>query len=375
MRSDQFSLPRRDVIRGAGTIMALASLAGAGEVAASEPAPTPTPAPVAKQPYTPARGTDAFPRPRFRHMDQEQWREMRVQDHGGKRVSVHEKWLEFNPRLLAFVGKWDPGMIIAQHGHMGINVIYVMEGSMMCGDVLCTKGMSITLEIGTPYGPNIAGPDGVTLYEVIVGDPTSWYADNEGFEALKKARGVVQLPPPPQKMPATATLRADAPDGIAPGALGTRPYFNKPYPKPRFKHADEEEWREMRVQDHSGKRVAVHEKWLDFHPRIFTFLGRWDPGMIIAQHGHLCINTIFILEGSMVSGGVECTKGMHITLDIGTPYGPNIAGPQGCTVIELMTGDVTPWFADNEGFEALKREHGAVQIPPPPQTFPKGAFC
>ena len=47
MRSDQFSLPRRDVIRGAGTIMALASLAGAGEVAAAEPAPTPTPAPVA----------------------------------------------------------------------------------------------------------------------------------------------------------------------------------------------------------------------------------------------------------------------------------------------------------------------------------------
>lgn len=373
MSSDQFSLPRRDLLRGAGTMMALATVAGTASTAAAHDH---APAPAAKLPYTPERGTDDFPRPRFRHMNDEAWREVRAQDHSGKRVSAYEKWLEFNPRLMAFVGKWDPGMLIAQHGHMCINTVYVMEGSMMCGDVLCTKGMSITLDIGTPYGPNIAGPEGVTLYEVMVGDPTAWYADTEGYEALKKAKGVVQLPNPHQTLPATTAARADAPTGIAPGGMGTgRPIFNKPYPKPRFKHADDEQWREMRVQDHGGRRVSVHEKWLDFRPRIFTFLGRWDPGMIIAQHGHMCMNTIFILEGSMTCGGVLCTKGMHITLDVGVPYGPNITGPDGCLVLEVMTGDVTPWFADNDGFAALKKARGIVQIPPPPQTYPKGAFA
>ena len=369
--NDQFSLPRRELICGGGMIMALASMSGKAGAATQGPAP----APVAKVGYTPERGVDAFPRPRFRHMDQEQWREVRAQDHGGRRVSVHEKWLEFSPRLMAFVGRWDPGMIISQHGHMCINTIYVMEGSMMCGDVLCTKGMSITLDIGTPYGPNIAGPEGVTLYEVMAGDPTTWYADPQGFEALKREKGAVQLPNPHQTLPSTTQARADAPGGIAPGGTGERPIFNKPYPKPRFKHVDQEEWREVRVQDHRGRRVSVHEKWLDFRPRIFTFVGKWDPGMIIAQHGHLSINTIFILEGSMVCGGVVCTKGMHITLDVGVPYGPNITGPEGCTVFEVMTGDVTPWFADPDGFETLKRARGVTQLPHPPQKMPAGAFA
>jgi hypothetical protein len=142
-----------------------------------------------------------YPSPRFRHIDQEEWREVLAQDHGGKRVSVWEKWLEFGPRCLAFVGRWDPGMIVSQHGHMCINTIFVLEGSMLCGDVLCTRGMHITLDVGTPYGPLIAGPEGVTLYEVMFGDPTVWYADPEGFQKLLEQRGVVKLPSPPLEFP------------------------------------------------------------------------------------------------------------------------------------------------------------------------------
>lgn len=147
----------------------------------------------------------------------------------------------------------------------------------------------------------------------------------------------------------------------------------KPFPKPRFRHMDEEEWREVRVQDHSGRRVSVWEKWLEFTPRVMTFVGRWEPGMIIAPHGHMCINTIFVLEGSMMCGDVLCTKGMHITLDIGTPYGPNIAGPEGCTVYEVMMGGPSPWYADPEGFEEFKRVRGVTQLPNPPQELPRSA--
>lgn len=149
--------------------------------------------------------------------------------------------------------------------------------------------------------------------------------------------------------------------------------FKKPYPKPRFRHMDEEEWREMRAQDHGGKRVSVREKWLEFSPRIMTFVGKWDPSMLVQYHGHNCINTILVIEGSMMCGDVLCTKGMHITLDVGVPYGPLIAGPEGVTTYQVMGGDPRSWPADPEGFEKLLREKGAKQLPNPPQTLPASA--
>src|SRR5262245_2465785 len=99
-----------------------------------------------------------FPAPLFRHLDQEKWREVRAQERDGKRVSVHEKWLEFSPKCLSMYARFDPGVVLPQHGHKSINIIFVVKGSMMCGDVLCTPGMHITLYEGTPYGPLVAGP-------------------------------------------------------------------------------------------------------------------------------------------------------------------------------------------------------------------------
>jgi hypothetical protein len=139
--------------------------------------------------------------PKFRHTNDEKWREVLAQDHDGRRVSVREKWLELTPRYMAFVAEWDPGMIVQLHGHYAINTIFVIGGSMMVGDVECTKGMHITLEIGVPYGPLIAGPNGVQLYEAMFGDPTPWHPDNEGFQALLKENGVKQLPNPPLELP------------------------------------------------------------------------------------------------------------------------------------------------------------------------------
>ena len=72
---------------------------------------------------------------------------------------------------------------------------------MLCGDVRCTPGMHITLDQGSALGPLIAGPEGVTLYEVMMGDPRSWPDDPEGFEKLLAERGVEQLPNPPIDLP------------------------------------------------------------------------------------------------------------------------------------------------------------------------------
>jgi hypothetical protein len=72
---------------------------------------------------------------------------------------------------------------------------------MTCGDVRCTKGMHIWLERGAALGPLIAGPQGVELFEVMLGDPRSWPADPEGFARLLAQRGVQQLENPPIDMP------------------------------------------------------------------------------------------------------------------------------------------------------------------------------
>ncbi len=138
---------------------------------------------------------------RFRHSDDEKWQEVRALELPGGRVSVKEKWFEFSDKFLSLYAKWDPGMMIHKHGHHSEHVVFVLEGSMSCGDVECTKGMHITLDQGSAFGPFIAGPDGVELFEVMMGDPRSWAADTEGFDRLLEEKGAKRLPNPAIDMP------------------------------------------------------------------------------------------------------------------------------------------------------------------------------
>jgi hypothetical protein len=140
--------------------------------------------------------------PRFTRLDDLPWQEVRRQQHGDRAVSVREKWLEFSPRYLSLYARWDPGMIVHAHGHNSDHVVFVVEGEMTCGDVRCGAGTHIALDRGDTFGPFVAGPRGVVLFEVMMGDPRSFPADPAGFDALLEERGVRQLPNPPIDMPA-----------------------------------------------------------------------------------------------------------------------------------------------------------------------------
>jgi hypothetical protein len=142
-----------------------------------------------------------MPELKFRHADEEKWHEVRAIEQGGRRLVVREKWLEFSPDRLCLVARWDPGMMIHKHGHNSDHILYVIDGEMLCGDVRCTRGMHITLEKGAAFGPFIAGPEGVELFEVMMGDPRSWAADPEGFDRLLAERGARKLPNPPIELP------------------------------------------------------------------------------------------------------------------------------------------------------------------------------
>ena len=142
-----------------------------------------------------------MPEVRFRHTDGEKWQEVRALEIEGRRACVREKWLEFTPSCLSLYAEWDPGMMIHAHGHNSDHVVFVISGELTCGEVLCTAGMHITLEKGASFGPFVAGPEGVVLFEVMMGDPRSWPADPEGFERLLAEKGAKKLPNPEIDMP------------------------------------------------------------------------------------------------------------------------------------------------------------------------------
>ena len=139
--------------------------------------------------------------PRFTHLDELPWQEVRRQQHGERVASVREKWLDFSPNFLSLFAEWDPGMIVQAHGHNSDHVVYVVSGDMTCGDVHCPMGTHIALDQGDTFGPFVAGPGGVTLLEVMMGDPRSFPADLDGYAQFLGERGVEQLPNPPIDMP------------------------------------------------------------------------------------------------------------------------------------------------------------------------------
>jgi hypothetical protein len=134
-------------------------------------------------------------------MDALKWQEVRAQRHGERLASVREKWLEFTPQILTLYARWDPGMVVHRHGHNSDHLVFVIEGEMLCGELRCTRGMHIWLPRGAALGPLVAGPQGVELFEVMLGDPRSWPADPEGYAKLLAERGIEQLPNPPIDMP------------------------------------------------------------------------------------------------------------------------------------------------------------------------------
>jgi len=141
------------------------------------------------------------PRVKFRHLDEEKWQPVRAIELPTGPAYVREKWLEFSDKCLSLYAKWDPGMMIHKHGHNSEHILYVISGTMTCGDVECTPGMHITLEQGATFGPFVAGPDGVELFEVMMGDPRSFPGDTPGFEKLLKEKNAKRLPNPEIELP------------------------------------------------------------------------------------------------------------------------------------------------------------------------------
>lgn len=149
------------------------------------------------------------PRLAFVHVDDVPWNEVIAQMHGERRVSVHEKFLEWNAKRMVVLGRYDPHVIIERHGHASDHLVYVLEGDLTVGDRHCPSGTLVVLELGAKFGPLIAGEKGALLLETWAGDPRPVPDDKEKYYAFLKEKGIVRLPNPPITKPATAPKRAD----------------------------------------------------------------------------------------------------------------------------------------------------------------------
>ena len=152
---------------------------------------------------------DDGPRLAFVHRDDVPWTEVIAQLHGERRVSVHEKFLEWTAKRMVVLGRYDPQVVIERHGHGSDHLVYVLEGELRVGDRVCTPGTLIVLELGATFGPLIAGAQGALLFETWAGDPKPVPANKEEYYALLKEKGIVRLPNPPFKKPDTAPRHGD----------------------------------------------------------------------------------------------------------------------------------------------------------------------
>ncbi|MCU0272343.1 MAG: hypothetical protein MUE34_03840 [Acidimicrobiales bacterium] len=144
--------------------------------------------------------------PIFRHLDDPEvpWQECRRQQNAdGSTSSVWEKWFAFSPdpQYLSLYARYDAGMIVRRHGHYSPHIVFVLEGAIDVGGHPCPAGTHIELPFGAAFGPIVAGEEGATLFEVMLGDPRSWGDEPERYEAVLAERGVTPLPDPPIDFP------------------------------------------------------------------------------------------------------------------------------------------------------------------------------
>ena len=150
-----------------------------------------------------------MPELKITHVEDVEWQEVKAQQHGDRRVSVWEKYLEWTPDLLVLYARYDPGMLIERHGHMSDHIVYVLEGEITVGDERCEPGTNIVLEQGAVFGPIEAGANGALMLEIMMGDPRAVPADPDGFVALLAERGVTPLPNPTITAPPWVGERTD----------------------------------------------------------------------------------------------------------------------------------------------------------------------
>jgi len=130
----------------------------------------------------------------------------------------------------------------------------------------------------------------------------------------------------------------------------------------RFVHISDVPSKEVVAQMHGERRAGVHLQILEWSPARFVAHTRYDPGLILARHAHKSAALIFILDGEVQVGDRRCSPGTLIVLEKDVFFGPLIAGPEGCVLIETYGADVTSVHEDDVDYKRFLAARGITPV-------------
>ena len=300
----------------------------------------------------------------FHHMDDIGWTVVQRQRNADGTVSaVREKWPIIRPDFLSAYVHYEPGMVVRRHGHRSNHVVFVLGGGAWIGGVWSTAGTHVHVPLGAAFGPIVAGPEGVTCWELSFGEFGGWGDQPELYEREIAQRGITPLPDPPLDLGEWfVDPRGDwGADREAPRVEGLRETLTV---------MDDLEWTEVKRQRNAdGSVSAVREKWPIAQPHFMSAYIQYDPGMITRRHGHFGHHLVWVISGGAWFGDRWCTADTHIELPVGAAFGPLRAGAEGTLFLELTDGDFRSWGDGPELYEKALFEHGVTPLPDPPVDF------
>ena len=134
----------------------------------------------------------------FWHVDDIDWTEVQRQRNADGTVAVvREKWPIIRPGFLSAHVHYEAGMVVRRHGHRSNHIVFVLGGGASIGGVWCSAGTHIHVPLGAAFGPIVAGPEGLTCWELSFGEFGGWGDQPELYQREIETRGITPLPDPP----------------------------------------------------------------------------------------------------------------------------------------------------------------------------------
>lgn len=265
-----------------------------------------------------------------RHVDEIEWTEVQRQRNADGSVSViREKWPIIRPGFLSAHVCYEPGMVVRRHGHRSNHVVFVLGGAGRLGEVEAASGTHVHVPLGAAFGPIVAGPAGLTCWELSFGEFGGW-GDRPELYAEEIARlGVTPLPDPPLDLGDWfVDPRGDwgrersSPkvDGMAEVIvrLGDLPW------EPAAAGPGD--------QGITRIRRAVG---LDTFSSTYVRIGP-EASLGSRCGGH---HLIYVVAGTGSCGDQPCAAGTHIEVPAGESVDRLVAGPGGLELLEVIDGD------------------------------------
>jgi hypothetical protein len=303
----------------------------------------------------------------FWHVDDIDWTPVQKQRNADGTVAVvKEKWPVMRPDFLSAYVHYDPGMVVRRHGHRSNHLVFVLAGGAWIGGDWCTAGTHIHVPLGATFGPIVAGPHGLTCWELSFGEFGGWGDEQELYDREIAARGVTPLPDPPLDLgdwfkDPRGDVGAERGTPRVPGLVEI------------VTTMDEFEWTEVKLQRNAdGSVSAIREKWPIVQPDFMTAYIEYDAGMITRRHGHFGHHLVWVIAGGAWFGDRWCPAGTHIDLPFGAAFGPIIAGAEGTRFLEITNGDFRSWGDQPDTFDKAVAAHAVTPLPDP--TIELGAW-